>query len=386
MVIKYQDLDQNYVATKPDAFAVEKRFNMLPGASCETNQLYFARINLCNISWGDITLALKNCRKTATWADWADWHDHWRARAEVFEKLGYEAAAAGRCATARDQFLRATACNHFAEFMYFENQPVKEETRRKVTEVFRQAIPYLHGDLKVMTVPHHNLAMPAYLLTPRGDGPYPCVILNNGMESAKEAELYAFARHFLERGLAVFLFDGPGQGELLGRHGMVVEWEEVIGSVLNYVETLTTVDPDRIGMFGVSFGGYLCVRGAACHQDRVKAAINLSGCYDIDNFPDLRGMVLDDFCYVFQRNPEEMTRLATEKLNLRDIPPLERPLLTIHSRTDSLFPFETALRVHDWARGEKELIAYDHEWHVCTNHMSEFIPLFSDWMAERLTR
>jgi dienelactone hydrolase len=384
MVIKKADLNTNYIATEADEFETERQFNMLKGESCEINQLYFARINLCNITWGDIVLALKHCKKTAVWADWGDWHRHWKARGEVFEKIGDEAVENHRAVTARDALLRAAACYHFAEFMYFADPSIKEETRRRVTSTFLRAVPFMDHGFRRLAIPYGDLELPAYLVTPEGDGPFPTVILNNGMESAKEAELYAFAQAFLKRGLAVLLFDGPGQGELLGRHGMVVEWENVIGSVLDATQALPEVDADRIGMFGVSFGGYLCIRGAAWHQDRVKAAINLSGCYDIDNFPRLRGMVLDDFCYVFQLGPEAMNDLAIASLNLRTTPHLERPLLTIHSKTDSLFPFDTALRVHEWARGEKELIAYDHEWHVCTNHMSEFIPLFCDWMAERL--
>ncbi len=385
MVIKEKDLRDNYVDAGTKDFERERTFNMLPGPACEISQLYFARINLCNLSWGDIVLAIKNAKKDAVWSDWGDWHDHWKIRGKAHESIGLDAIAANRRATAREALLRAAACYHFAEFMYFDDPEDKEVTRRKVTEVFDKAVPFFDHGYKALRIPFGEIEMPGYLLTPRsGDGPFPCVILNNGMESAKEAELYSFAASFADRGLAVLAFDGPGQGELLGQEGMVVEWEDVIGAVLDTAETLEEVDADRIGMFGVSFGGYLCLRGAAVHQDRVKAAINLSGCYDIDNFPDLRGMVLDDFCYVFQLEPEEMTTLAVEKLNLREIPALERPLLTIHSHLDSLFPFETAERVHEWAQGEKTLMAYDHEWHVCTNHMTEFIPQFCDWMAERI--
>lgn len=385
MVIKEKDMRDHYVDTGSKDFERERQFNMLPGPSCEINQLYFARINLCNLSWGDIVLALKGCKKDAVWSDWADWHAHWKRRGEAHEALGLAAVEADRRVSAREALLRAAACYHFAEFMYFDDPPIKEATRRRVTEVFDKAVPYLSYGYTALRIPHVGLELPGYLLTPAtGDGPFPCVVLNNGMESAKEAELFGFATSFADRGVAVLAFDGPGQGELLGRHGMVVEWEDVIGSVLDFAQACPEIDGDRIGMFGVSFGGYLCLRGAAFHQDRVKAAINLSGCYDIDNFPSLRGMVLDDFCYVFQRDPEEMCKLAVEALNLRRVPALERPLLTIHSRLDSLFPFETAERVHAWAVGEKRLIAYDHEWHVCTNHMTEFIPQFCDWMAERL--
>jgi len=379
-----EQIGQNYASTS-GKFDVEKKYNILPGPSCEVNQLYFARINLCNITWGDIVLALKNCKKTGTWHDWDDWHNHWYERGQTFEKQGDKAVSDGYTVTARECLLRAAACYHFAEFMYFTNPSVKNATRRRVTSTFDKAIPHMDHAIEKVTIRSGALDPPGYILSPDRSKRLPCVVLNNGMESAKEAELYAFAQAFMKRGLAVVLFDGPGQGEFLGREGMVANWEHIIGDVLTFAEQRPEVDPKRIGMFGVSFGGYLCLRGEAFHQSRVKAAINLSGCYDIDNFADLRGMVLDDFRYVFQKSTEEeMTRFAVDKLNLRDTPSLRRPVLTIHSRTDSLFPYETALRVHEWASGEKDFIAYDHEWHVCTNHMSEFVPLFSDWMRSKL--
>lgn len=380
-----QEQMKDHYAKSSGNFEQEKKYNMLSGPACEISQLYFARINLCDIAWGDIVLALKDCKKSGTWHDWQNWHDCWVARAQTFERLGQAAALKALNVTAREYLLKATACYHFAEFMHFGNPPVKNATRRKVTETFKKAIPFMEHAIREVKIPHRDFELPGYLLAPSGAGRSACVVLNNGMESAKEAELYAFAQSFLQRGIAVMLFDGPGQGEFLGERGMVKRWEDVIGSVLDWVTMQPEVDAGRIGMFGVSFGGYLCMRGAAFHQDRVKAAINLSGCYDIDNFPDLRGMVLDDFKYVFKlETEEEMTRFAVNDLNLRDAPPLKRPLLTIHSKTDSLFPFSTALRAHEWAVGEKELVAYDHEWHVCTNHMAEFVPAFCDWMKDKL--
>lgn len=379
------DLCEHDTKTDSEVFEKEKPMNMLSGKSCEMNQLFFARLNLCGITWGDIVLALKDFRRESRWANWDGWHRNWIRRANVFENQGIKSLNQQHYITARDAFLRSAACYHFSEFMYFDNIAAKEAARNKVTELFFKAIPYIKYKVQPLFIPFENLSLPGYLVIPKeGDAPFPCVILNNGLDSAKEVELFAFARQFLERGLSVLLFDGPGQGELLGKTRMVVEWENVIGAVLAEVNHRKEIDQDRIGMFGVSFGGYLCARGAAFHQQRIKAAINLSGCYDMDNLSQIQGTISDGFCYVFQMEPEAMNILAHERINLRSVPSLERPLLSIHSKIDSVFPFETAQRVHEWASGEKELITYDHEWHVCINYFSEFIPMFCDWMADRL--
>ena len=50
------------------------------------------------------------------------------------------------------------------------------------------------------------------LRCPDGEGPFPVVVLLSGLDSAKE-ELRSTEETFLDRGLATFSVDGPGQGE-----------------------------------------------------------------------------------------------------------------------------------------------------------------------------
>jgi pimeloyl-ACP methyl ester carboxylesterase len=79
-----------------------------------------------------------------------------------------------------------------------------------------------------------------------------------------------------------------------------------------------------------------------------------------------------------------MNRLARTSLNLRDVAPLQVPLLAIHGELDSIIPIESCERMLDWAAGETELIRYPGERHVATNYFGDFIPRFCDWMAGRL--
>jgi alpha-beta hydrolase superfamily lysophospholipase len=207
----------------------------------------------------------------------------------------------------------------------------------------------------------------------------------NGLDSAKEVELYAFAREFLARGMSAVLFDGPGQGVLAGLHPMVPDFEHVFESVLSTVHRLDGVDRDRIGLFGVSYGGYLVSRSGAFFPREVKAVVNLSGGYDHDNYLDINVMVRKDFRYVFgQPDDASMDLLAREQLNLRGVPPLAAPLLMVHGEKDGIIPYESCLRLLEWADGEKELILYPGERHVCTNYFSDFIPRMSDWLADAL--
>jgi dipeptidyl aminopeptidase/acylaminoacyl peptidase len=210
------------------------------------------------------------------------------------------------------------------------------------------------------------------------------VVLVNGLDSAKEVELYAFAREFIARGMAAVVFDGPGQGVHIGRTPMTVDFERVVAAVLAEAVRQEEVDADRVGIFGVSFGGYLAARAAA-QVPGFRACVNLSGGYDFDNYRDVNVMVRKDFRFVFdQADDDAMEELARTGLNLRDVPPLTVPLLAIHGELDTIIPIASCERMLQWASGETELIRYPGERHVATNYFGDFIPRFSDWMAQRL--
>ena len=91
-----------------------------------------------------------------------------------------------------------------------------------------------------------------HLLSP---GPHPVVILVPGLDSAKE-ELGATEQLFLDRGLATFAVDGPGQGEAEYDLPIRSDWEVPGSAVIDALEQLPEVDPTRIGAWGVSLGGY----------------------------------------------------------------------------------------------------------------------------------
>jgi pimeloyl-ACP methyl ester carboxylesterase len=78
----------------------------------------------------------------------------------------------------------------------------------------------------------------------------------------------------VERGYTCIVFDGPGQGAARIEHGLVFrpDWEAVVGPVVDYALTRPEVDPARVALMGISFGGYLAPR-AASGEPRLAACI-----------------------------------------------------------------------------------------------------------------
>ncbi|WP_411293799.1 alpha/beta hydrolase [Streptomyces kunmingensis] len=83
-----------------------------------------------------------------------------------------------------------------------------------------------------------------------------------GLDSAKE-EFLDLVSALLARGLAVFAMGGPGQGVLAASTTFVPDYERVVGRGIDALGVA------RIGLVGLSLGGYLAAR-AATFEPRVR--------------------------------------------------------------------------------------------------------------------
>ena len=79
----------------------------------------------------------------------------------------------------------------------------------------------------------------------------------------------------LERGIAVLAMDGPGVGEspLKGSE----DAERVFGAVFDWAATQKTFDPNKIGAWGYSTGGYWAVKVAYVYKDKIACAVSQGG-------------------------------------------------------------------------------------------------------------
>lgn len=373
-------------ANAADKMEIYKHYtttNRISRSTYEMCELFFSRIVLCDLDWGTITRALKDI-DSDIFKDWHPWFAGWQGLSDDFEQLADEAVVKQRHVTAGEALLRAAACQHFSEFMHFRVPGEKNAARKNVTRLFDRAIPYLPQDISKVTIPYGDLPMPGYFIKAQGDSPGPTVIIVNGLESAKEVELFVFAKGYLERGVSVLLFDGPGQGVHIGHEPLVAEFEPVVGAALDHLEGMDEVDAKRIGIFGVSLGGNLAVRSAAAFPDRIRACVNFSGGFDYNNFATINPMVKNGFRYTFCVDTMEAAEEAVKALDLTGTPSMEAPLLCIHGRNDTIALYESCKKMMAWAAGEKRLISYPQERHVCVCYFQDLLPRAYDWLADRL--
>src|SRR5207244_5776431 len=128
--------------------------------------------------------------------------------------------------------------------------------------------------------PFETAIIPGILRAPRGASHPPVVILVPGLDSVKE-ELYAIENEFLRRGMATLAVDGPGQGENAPRFPIRADWASVITPLLDHLRSRELgLDPERIGLVGISMGGIYGPRAAATEK-RLRAIVALAGPYDL---------------------------------------------------------------------------------------------------------
>jgi fermentation-respiration switch protein FrsA (DUF1100 family) len=103
----------------------------------------------------------------------------------------------------------------------------------------------------------------------------PTVVMAHGFSAVKEMYLDRFAEVFANAGLASIVFDNRNFGASDGEPRQEIDpWWQVrdYRDAITYAETLQSVDPERIGIWGSSYsGGHVLIVGAI--DRRVKCVV-----------------------------------------------------------------------------------------------------------------
>ena len=122
---------------------------------------------------------------------------------------------------------------------------------------------------------------------PNQPGPYPAIVLISGAANeysnlrsgVSSAYLTDQARNMVDAGIAVLRYDPPGVGLSTGDSRFETLDDRVAEAMaaLRYLQTRADIDPDRVGLWGVSQGGWVIEMAAADHPQEVAFLISVSG-------------------------------------------------------------------------------------------------------------
>jgi dipeptidyl aminopeptidase/acylaminoacyl peptidase len=235
--------------------------------------------------------------------------------------------------------------------------------------------------------------IPGYLLTPRELSPgrrYPALVYihGGGMRQMRDGfpplEAYAFfyaaSLWLAERGVVTYFVNyrgGIGYGKTFeqGNSGglAVLECEDCVRAG-EYLKTLPFVDPDRVGAWGISYGGWLTL-AALCRSPQTFAlGINIAGIWDFDRWMAwARRSYRPAYDYFLgrARGTREQNPGAWDAASPRRLAAQMRvPLINLHGTQDEAVPFEQLdLIVADCLEHEKafETHYYPGETHLFTH-------------------
>jgi len=109
-----------------------------------------------------------------------------------------------------------------------------------------------------------------------GKGPFPVVVMAGGWCYVKEIVMPHYADFFVKAGLGALIFNYRCLGDSDGQPRQHVDpWAQIedYKNAISFAQTLPEVDPERVGIWGISYsGGHVLITGAT--DSRVKCIVS----------------------------------------------------------------------------------------------------------------
>ena len=315
---------------------------------------------------------------------WEEWCRAWSARGAVHEELGRTALADGCGLSAGEHLTRAAVCYHFSKFVFVVDYAQMKAAHRKAVECRNLALPLLRPPGERVAIPYQGKHLYGNLRKPGGVSRPPLLVMCMGLDSTKE-EMDSNESVFLDRGMATLTFDGPGQGEGEYDFGIRGDYEVAAKAVLDFAAGRSDIDPARIGIWGVSLGGYYAPRAAAFDK-RIKACISLSGPFEWAEFYDrLPELTRNTFLVRAKcRTPAE-ARAHAATLSLKDVAKnITCPLFVVAGKLDGIVPWQESEKLAASASGPVVRCFIEDGNHVANNRGYRYRTQSADWMAQCL--
>ncbi|AHH19805.1 putative hydrolase, alpha/beta hydrolase family [Nocardia nova SH22a] len=300
---------------------------------------------------------------------------------------------------------RASVYYLVAERMQRRDYEPRQEAYRKSVAASKLAIEHNGEPAEYVEIPYEGKSFPAIFCTPGGDAPdggWPVMVFCNGLDSMKEM-LYRLGlpAELARRGIATLCVDQPGTGASLRERDLpaIHDSERWAGAAVDYLETRSDVDPKRIGMSGISLGGYYAPRAAA-FEKRFKLCAVWGANY---NWGELQKRRLlregenpvphywDHVQWVFGKDSLDEFMDFAPKMSLEGVvEEITVPFLVTHGEDDRQIPMDLATPEY-----ERAINSPDRHWklfssaeggssHAGADNESVPANYIADWVADRL--
>jgi pimeloyl-ACP methyl ester carboxylesterase len=207
-------------------------------------------------------------------ADVQAWYTEWSALARRVEAQAESALQKGDREIARKAFLRACTYHRAPLFIMGQKHPDFYSHWQKMQSCFGKAAQLFNPIIEPIEVPFQEHALAGYFWkVDNSQTPRPTLLVVGGVETWAEDCYFMVGPSGPARGYNVMTADLAGQGMNpdKGLH-FGARMEVTAQALVDYALTRPEVDPNRLALFGFSWGGHIAFK-AARFDPRLKAMI-----------------------------------------------------------------------------------------------------------------
>jgi pimeloyl-ACP methyl ester carboxylesterase len=191
--------------------------------------------------------------------------------------------SAGHLVSAAEQYL--LACNSYRAAEYFSEVGSDEHAAlgRSSEETFAKSMNLAGVPYERLHIEVDGLQLPGYWFGARDPSADRILVATSGFDGTTEETYLQYGPGAAARGWQLLLIAGPGQadtGRVYPDAPFVPDTERWISPWLDVALGRAGVDPDRVALLGISFGGYFAMRAAAA-DSRVRALVANSPIVDL---------------------------------------------------------------------------------------------------------
>ncbi len=224
----------------------------------------------------DMCQPIRDAANSGADAGTPEFMKQWAAMGEKLLDLASEDEAKGRHFSASNKLERASLYLFVAERMQGHGSQGRKETYARAREAFDRSTSLGGLNRERVEIPLETGTMPALFSRAPGEGPKPCVVYCNGLDSCKELLFWTGLPEALaRRGISCLSVDQPGSGEALRLQDLPVDphSESWAAKAVDWLEQRDEVDSSRLGMTGISLGGHFAPRAVAYEPRFASGAV-----------------------------------------------------------------------------------------------------------------
>ena len=327
----------------------------------------------------------------------------WVKMADKLVELAAEDEANGRLISSGDKLLRASNYMLTAERLQAHGSEGRMTLYKRFLAAFEKGLKQTGASARRVEIPYEGKHLSAIHVPAIGvEGRQPILVQVNGLDSTKEMKyLVGLPKWLAERGVASLIVDQPGTGEALRLQNLTARYdsEHWASRIVDWLETRPDIDPKRIGMEGVSLGGYYCPRAVAFEprfamgvvwganhdwRDVQKRRLEREGSFPVPHY-------WEHVRWVWGARDQDHFMEIAERVHLDGV--LDRirvPFLVTHGEKDSQIPLKWAERTYEQLVNsrKRELKVFTAReggiQHSSFDNSANAGAYIADWVAETL--